>query len=763
MKNKLLGDWRLRISNSNNANFSVATRLHFFDANTMSDKEVFADINSAVSLGACVDLDSEGFVPVSGVWLSTGAYSCTVETYSYTDSFNVDIYESVWTIPYIAGADSASDGSSVTIFDTVSDMRAFDPDGTNAMCLGYYDVGDMLAGGASYYWSADSLASDDEGSVIKPTSYSDADAGRWIRIFEELPTIRDFGAIPGQANVKVRILNTLTYSSNNNLLTIFPAGDYELVAEDLTLSETCVIRDNCFFNGSGSVTFDGCVIESNHKLSNNSLFNNIPLLRPEWFGAIGDGIANDSYELSQTVNKAITFGVGVELTDKYLLNDVWPIESTDIPIVVREGASIVIGINQTGVIDIEGVVPSSGGFISGYLEYVKVFDGMRSSYFDSLTDSDLIDLFNGTDLVSFIFDTTIAITTVHSEYSYIRFIYDIGFKMLIGVNGSFTLNNDNMYFDMFDSVDTISRVKGSFSLTTRYNNDTYSLSSNIAFNADVTIKDCELYITGTTDIAFSNLYYNIYLDNIKLSGLLAGTTLYLDAGNLSLKKITSTGINLGLLSHSETLGYYLRARLDDVTLSNAVINAVSIGANAVCDLDIQHCTFAYPIGVTSEVVGTGATWVNDSTSHNVIIKNNTCSSGQCITTELKQTKKELISDTYIGYWLSANMTTAQFTGDTIDASAFVFVLYGNTLAPVKIETHSAMAELWTDTLTAWVANQPVCLYSSKGYEAVTQDSSTIVYSDLSGGLIGLWRTPMQAVSGFAEVYLHHTYTISTYK
>lgn len=762
MSNRQFGGWRLRIFDSNGQPFEEKARLHFYDTSLTTEKDVYADADNTVSLGSIIELDSEGYVPVSGIWPASGAYSVAIEVYSYTDTLNVDHYDVEYTIPYLSGSDifGSGDDDGLSIYTTVVAMLASETTGYS-YCYGYNDIGD--GGGGFFSWDSTNADTADSGSILQNSNFT---TGRYLRNFENnYYSIKQWGATENIVNVTLFITRAVSYANSNDCFMHFPLGTYNLADEDITLDKHCVIEDGCFFDGTGAVTFDGCNIESTHKLSNNSLFANTEYLKPEWFGAGGDGVANDNYELYITFNKAVGYGIAVKLTNSYLLNDVWPIDATGISTIVEEGASIIIGSSQTGIIDFNRFITNSIGFISGTFTYLTVFDGLRSSHFASITDSGLIELLNNTSLVNFIFDSSIAITTVHSGYDYVNFTYESGFKLLIGSSGSFELNNDTMYFEMFEDFDTIGRLTGTYSLTARDNTAGFELSSNIAFNADVTIKDCLLLLPAVTDIALSNLYHPLYFDNVQLDSGSSNTTLYISSTNTTLNKITTDDVDLCLVTNSETLGYFLSAKLRGVTFnSGALLYVTSTGADAECNLDIQYCKLYSQYGIISNVSGTGATWVNDSTSHNVVIKNNTCATAsQCITTELKQTLKTSVSDTYVPNWQGSEMTTAQYTGVDIESSLYLFVLYGNTEAPIVIKTHSAMAELWTDSLSAWVANQPIWLYSSKGYGLFPEDSSTIVYSDLDAGKVTMWRTPMQLVSGFGEVYMHHTYTISTYK
>lgn len=94
-----------------------------------------------------------------------------------------------------AGASVASipDVSLMQVVDTVAALRALAiPAGVTQYRLrGYYAAGD--GGGGFFYWSAGSSAADDGGAVIRPSSLPAS--GRWLRIVDDIVSVRWFGAL----------------------------------------------------------------------------------------------------------------------------------------------------------------------------------------------------------------------------------------------------------------------------------------------------------------------------------------------------------------------------------------------------------------------------------------------------------------------------------------------------------------------------------------------------------------------------------------
>ena len=83
----------------------------------------------------------------------------------------------------------------------------------SAKTLGYYSAGD--GGGNSFYWDGTSSATDNGGTVIKPTSVSGA--GRWLATNPELTTLKQWGCV-GDGTItddSTKINDYLTYMAAN--------------------------------------------------------------------------------------------------------------------------------------------------------------------------------------------------------------------------------------------------------------------------------------------------------------------------------------------------------------------------------------------------------------------------------------------------------------------------------------------------------------------------------------------------------------------
>lgn len=91
---------------------------------------------------------------------------------------------------------------------------------------GYYAEGD--GGGGLFYWGATSPATDNGGTVIKPTAVSGN--GRWLRIYDQAINVKWFGA--GNGTDAVPLQSAMDSLPNGGTI-YFPAGEYS-VATQLT-------------------------------------------------------------------------------------------------------------------------------------------------------------------------------------------------------------------------------------------------------------------------------------------------------------------------------------------------------------------------------------------------------------------------------------------------------------------------------------------------------------------------------------------------
>ena len=95
-----------------------------------------------------------------------------------------------------------------------------------ASTLGYYAAGD--GGADSFYWDGDSSATDNGGTVIKPTALSDISSGRWLSVSSGYLNALCFGADNTGVNDCSAIFQTmLTLAVASGRPVYIPAGTYK--------------------------------------------------------------------------------------------------------------------------------------------------------------------------------------------------------------------------------------------------------------------------------------------------------------------------------------------------------------------------------------------------------------------------------------------------------------------------------------------------------------------------------------------------------
>lgn len=166
--------------------------LYFYYTSTSTLAPIFSDAAGLVPLTNPVQANLAGKYPA--IYMQDGV---TYRVHQ-TDSLGVTLGDDI--DPYYPGTVSvASDPTLRGDVDalsvpTIAALRVV-PYGAltnnrSAFVEGYYTQGD--GGGGPFYWSSASTATDDGGSVIKPTS--NAGAGRWLRIVTGPIDVKWFGA-----------------------------------------------------------------------------------------------------------------------------------------------------------------------------------------------------------------------------------------------------------------------------------------------------------------------------------------------------------------------------------------------------------------------------------------------------------------------------------------------------------------------------------------------------------------------------------------
>ena len=224
---------RYRLLDSNGNPFNNPMRLTFWDSSTSSVKEVYSGpLITDATLGSQVDLDSQGWGPVDGIWLDTGVYNIGVEEKTY-DLSGLEVWNPLWMIHKVPGAvESIAPEVTVNYVGILNDIRDFDTATPVVFNLGYYSLND--GGQGEWHFVADSMEEDDGGAYLKPSTLSTSQPGRWHRVFPSggMVDVRLWGAITGVTEVTSNIEKAQLWCSRTvpetGLTLEFPAGSYAI-------------------------------------------------------------------------------------------------------------------------------------------------------------------------------------------------------------------------------------------------------------------------------------------------------------------------------------------------------------------------------------------------------------------------------------------------------------------------------------------------------------------------------------------------------
>lgn len=315
MSRVLLSGFRLRIGDSNNAPAiynGIPYRMRFYDSTTSQPKSVYAGPETFdVSLGSIVDLDGEGYVPPSGVWLDVGLYNIHVQRALINNPVDDDLdWGDVWNINKVQGGiqDSIDSDTTIRFVSTVASIRALSGAELSGITIntGYYTLSD--GGQGMWRWVSNSLQADDGGSVLMPSGQSSVIAGRWHRIFETAAeySVRLWGVIPNQPDVSGNMTNAINWAKrtgNDTCPTLaFPAGSYTFggayTMQGTGLTSLGIQKQvsfhvypnaNFILPSSVALIFSGpTIIDSKDYMINQSanlIFDkgSVPFVRPEWW------------------------------------------------------------------------------------------------------------------------------------------------------------------------------------------------------------------------------------------------------------------------------------------------------------------------------------------------------------------------------------------------------------------------------------------------------------------------------------------------
>lgn len=208
-------------------------QLRYYEVGTMIPKDVYADPNLTTPLGPVINLDINGLVPPSGVWLGYGNYTMYLyQADTPEDPFTN--YTQVREIDVLIGKQSPSSADSLAIVNAVTSIVDVDFNITPyANCLGYYQVADQ--GGGWWYWAAASMAPIDYGTVM-PSNLSST--GRWLRIMSEgYVSIAMFGCMPNKGVDMSSRMSACASAANARNMPMVHNGWSVQASANLTISQ----------------------------------------------------------------------------------------------------------------------------------------------------------------------------------------------------------------------------------------------------------------------------------------------------------------------------------------------------------------------------------------------------------------------------------------------------------------------------------------------------------------------------------------------
>jgi len=118
-----------------------------------------------------------------------------------------------------------------------------------AKTLGYYAAGD--GGGNSFYWDGTSTATDNAGTVIKPTAVSGA--GRWLAVNSAIVTDAQFGVLRSAVTSDHIFIQSAIDSFG-------AAGGVIKITGDCYLNQRLILKDNITIEGGGVGAFKPCTV-----------------------------------------------------------------------------------------------------------------------------------------------------------------------------------------------------------------------------------------------------------------------------------------------------------------------------------------------------------------------------------------------------------------------------------------------------------------------------------------------------------------------
>lgn len=274
----------------------AAGTLGFYEDGTSTPKTVYADADATTPLANPVTLDAGGR---ANVFLGSGFYKIICKDVSS----NI-----IWQVDKVQGSQSTTGATAMATVENIAALRALSPDAYGAVLVrGYYAKSD--GGGGMFVWDATNTDADDFGTIIEPDAPSGS--GRWVRQFAGDVNIKWFGCQPGSGDQTASLLKASAYTDANGLALYVPAAGTYLIDGAIGDIGTVVFDPYAILqlttnanNAKMTPVINTGDVTQHFSVPSNVVWtlNNTILVRPEWFGALGDGVSDDTEAFAATVN-----------------------------------------------------------------------------------------------------------------------------------------------------------------------------------------------------------------------------------------------------------------------------------------------------------------------------------------------------------------------------------------------------------------------------------------------------------------------------
>jgi len=283
----------------------VGALLYTYAGGTDTAKATYTDYTGDTANTNPVVSDANGYVEV---WLGTGAYKFVLTNGVGATLFNPGTIEgtTIYTVDNItANGSGGGTTGTIQVVENIAALKALDESTEFNMVavLGYLAQGDL--GGGMFYWDDSSTDSNDDGITITPTSTTGA--GRWKRLIDNEINPRWYGAVgDGTTNDTVAFAAANTFCETGTQYTVVvDAGTY-LFSTDPAMTTPIRLLPSAILKWSAAINPNlDIIIDPSDNTQHFNDGGNSPVLpqgctvKPQWWGAKGDGTTDDTTAFSR--------------------------------------------------------------------------------------------------------------------------------------------------------------------------------------------------------------------------------------------------------------------------------------------------------------------------------------------------------------------------------------------------------------------------------------------------------------------------------